>query len=467
MDNGGGIDVLVTGDNGREMTMNARDVLRHAGNLRVGEVEYSPGDLLELSAITYMLNDTANKNLLVGGISDTGKAKLLLDRANEITGADMTMKELAYLMNDRSDREEMTLNDRERRSNAGYASLAEMIFYAYKKNTVPFGRKWTNYPVNDIVDTAADEYKRTFDEFHDQFSERTFAISNDNSRFPLERQIYSKMETLFSNRGGSTRDLVSLSVIRKDNGSYIRGTYQGKEGSDEAPVVDIQAPDTDIASTGYTTYTNSQRIRSELFQVPHAVNMSFASPNNRAYGKLVQREIGLPYATVDNAKNYVDLTGFMNQYDNRVYLADNKTYYESAEGNGKKIELEAIRDAIIENVDQYKVTAKGYSYGPEDVGVRVNIFYVGDDETKGNPLYTLDYENIPYADEIAKKIDICPQSFIMDAIMREVKKESDSYWRNGNKQRTMEFQNLIAPSKVKDAVNSKISIALGLNNQNR
>ena len=467
LDNGGGIDVLVTDDRGRPMTMNARDVLRHEGNLRVGEAEYSPDDLLELSAITYMLSDTANKNLLVGGISDTGKAKLLLDRANDITGADMTMKELAYLMNDRSDREEMTLNHRERRSNAGYASLADMIAYGYNKNTRPIGRSWTNYPVNDIVDDASDEYKRTFEEFRDQFSEKTFAIANDANRSPLERQIYSKMETLFSNRGGATKDLVSLSVVRKDNGSYIRGTYKGTEGSNKVPVVDIQASDQDISATGYTTYAEGQDIRSELFQVPHAVNVSFASPNNRAYGKLIQKEIGLPYATVDNAKNSVDLTGFTNQYDNRVYLSDNRTYYESVNGNGKKIELEAIRDAIIENVDQYKITATGYSYGPDDVGVRVNIFYVGDDEAKGTPLYTLDYENIPYADGIAKKMDICPQSFIMDAINREMRKEYDSYLINGNKQRTVEFQNLIAPKKIQDAVNLKISDALGLNNQNR
>lgn len=468
MDNGGGIDVLVTGDNGREMTMNARDVLRHAGNLRVGEVEYSPEDLLELSAITYMLNDTANKNSFVGGISDTGKAKLLLDRANEITGADMTMKELAYLMNDRSDRKEMALNDRERRSNAGYASLAKMIFYAYKKNTVPFGRKWTNYPVNDIVDAAADEYERTFDEFYDQFSEKTFAISNDSNRSPLERQIYSKMETLFSNRGGSTKYLASLSVIRKDNGSYIRGTYQGKEGSDKAPVVDIQAPDTDIASTGYTTYTNSQRIRSELFHVPHAVNVSFASPNNRAYCKLVQREIGLPVATAQDVKNHsvlVDmLRGFVNTEDTVLYLADNKTPQKSINGNGMKMEMEAITNAIIDNVDQYKVTAKGYSYGNGDSGVIVNIFYKGDDETKGTPLYTIDYEQRPYADEIAKKIDICSQFFIVDAVARELYTMGNNYNKFGKKNRTVGIQNLISIDKIGRAVDENIERALAANN---
>lgn len=468
-----GIDVPVV-VNGEWTSMNAGDILRIGADMNIGGVMVRAADAIRLSALTQMISETRGAG---GGVSDSGMAKTLLDRANAIMGTDMTLDELDLLLGGRSDGYLGKVASYRERTAADPAmgALSQMIVEEQRRANLPVGRKWTNYPVADLVRTASEEYSRVFDQYYDRFGERTYVFSSSTTGTTKEEQdMFRSLSNIYSRLGGSEAGLATLSVVKRDGQSYLVGTYQGdsKNPQDGAQVIEFNVSEEDLNASGYTTYTRDREVRSELYETPHAVRLSFGSPANRDYGRKVVREIGLPYATVDDARNSMSMIPFSNPSDNRVYLSDNKTYLVgtmrdgSLMGDGKRIEMEAIRDAIIDNIGEYEIKAEGYRTRTGSTGVNVGIYYKGQADNGGSPLYVVEHEDTPYADEIARKVNICPQAFMMDALNTLFNIELNNYTINGNRSRTVELQNLISPTVVRNAIDENIRGELGMNQTN-
>ena len=100
---------------------------------------------------------------------------------------------------------------------------------------------------------------------------------------------------------------------------------------------------------------------------------------------------------------------------------------------------------LFDNASMYELRASGYKYNNGSSGINVDIYGKGKASKGDTPLYSIDLDGVAYADEVARKIDFCPQYYLTMAWQQILSKENEVYWRSEGRSTTDDFESFISP----------------------
>ena len=227
-----------------------------------------------------------------------------------------------------------------------------------------------------------------------------------------KRKIISKVSDLFTRGGGfipkdkdnaNTKITFTISPIGDGNYQII-----GNNGGDGRSVVEVS--EADLVANDLTFY--KENIPSETYD-SGVVSISFANSSDNAYGKMAKSLLVAPFAYASGAKDtvmpYIDM--FTNIND----------------GNIRKNQTMIATDVLFDNASMYELRASGYKYNNGSSGINVDIYSKGEARKGNTPLYSIDLDGVNYADEVARKIDFCPQYYLVMAWQQILSKENEVY----------------------------------------
>ena len=87
-------------------------------------------------------------------------------------------------------------------------------------------------------------------------------------------------------------------------------------------------------------------------------------------------------------------------------------------------------DVLFNNASMYELRASGYKYNNGSSGINVDIYSKGGAREGNTPLYSIGLDGVNYADAVARKIDFCPQYYLVMAWQQILSKENEVYWRS-------------------------------------
>lgn len=115
------------------------------------------------------------------------------------------------------------------------------------------------------------------------------------------------------------------------------------------------------------------------------------------------------------------------------------------DGNIRKNQMMIATDVLFDNASMYELRASGYKYNNGSSGINIDIYGKGEAREGNTPLYSIDLDGVNYADEVARKIDFCPQYYLVMAWQQILSKENEVYWRSEGRSTTDDFERFISP----------------------
>lgn len=443
-------------------TFNLGDIVE-GGDLtynREGIKGISLKDWAKLSAYSSILSNSVDfiqigktepletyKDIKLGNVK-TGEASVVLKRINDLMGTSLTLDDIQMLANMGAShfstsnlfQEALTegLSDYNKRN----AAVATAIYDEMSKEKGDvFRRKWSRGDLGRLADDvkrAGEDYLR---QYRHEYAEREYIFSGDYLSKSQEEKDYIKISDLFTRGGGfipkdkdnaNTKITFTISPIGDGNYQII-----GNNGGDGRSVVEVS--EADLAANNLTFYKEDVSIPSETYD-SGVVPISFANSSNNAYGKMAKSLLVAPFAYASGAKDtvmpYIDM--FTNIND----------------GNIRKNQMMIATDVLFDNASMYELRASGYKYNNGSSGINVDIYSKGGAREGNTPLYSIDLDGVNYADEVARKIDFCPQYYLVMAWQQILSKENEVYWRSEGRSTTDDFESFISP--IADMIDQEI-----------
>lgn len=409
-------------------------------------------DWSKLSAYSSLLNDNINTiNYGVEGemphvSMDLGQSGVLLDRVNDLMGTSFSLDDIESIMSlavsgASKNKHIEEIRDRFAGDNRAIAVATAIYDEAHKERNDLLRHKWSRGDLGRIADDAKRAGEDYLRQYRHEYAEREYIFSGDYPSKSQEEKDYIKVSDLFTRGGGfipkdkdnaNTKITFTISPIGDGNYQII-----GNNGGDGRSVVEVS--EADLAANGLTFYKEDVSIPSETYD-SGVVPISFASSSNNAYGKMAKSLLVAPFAYASGAKDtvmpYIDM--FTNIND----------------GNIRKNQMMIATDVLFDNASMYELRASGYKYNNGFSGINVDIYSKGGAREGNTPLYSIDLDGVNYADEVARKIDFCPQYYLVMAWQQILSKENEVYWRSEGRSTTDDFESFISP--IADMIDQEI-----------
>nr|UVX50956.1 MAG: hypothetical protein [Bacteriophage sp.] len=409
-------------------------------------------DWAKLSAYSSLLNDNINVvNSSIQGEApyvsvDSGQSSILLDRVNNLMGTSFSLDDIESIMSlavsgANKNRHIEEIKDRFAGDNRAIAVATAIYDEAHKERNDLLRHKWSRGDLGRIADDAKHAGEDYLRQYRHEYAEREYIFSGDYPSKSQAEYDYIKISDLFTRGGGfipkdkdnaNTKITFTISPIGDGNYQII-----GNNGGDGRSVVEVS--EADLAANGLTFYKEDVSIPSETYD-SGVVPISFASSSNNAYGKMAKSLLVAPFAYASGAKDtvmpYIDM--FTNIND----------------GNIRKNQMMIATDVLFDNASMYELRASGYKYNNGSSGINVDIYSKGGAREGNTPLYSIDLDGVNYADEVARKIDFCPQYYLVMAWQQILSKENEVYWRSEGRSTTDDFESFISP--IADMIDQEI-----------
>lgn len=409
-------------------------------------------DWSKLSAYSSLLNDNINTiNYGVEGemphvSMDSGQSGVLLDRVNDLMGTSFSLDDIESIMSlavsgASKNKHIEEIRDRFAGDNRAIAVATAIYDEAHKERNDLLRHKWSRGDLGRIADDAKRAGEDYLRQYRHEYAEREYIFSGDYPSKSQAEYDYIKVSDLFTRGGGfipkdkdnaNTKITFTISPIGDGNYQII-----GNNGGDGRSVVEVS--EADLAANGLTFYKEDVSILSETYD-SGVVPISFASSSNNAYGKMAKSLLVAPFAYASGAKDtvmpYIDM--FTNIND----------------GNIRKNQMMIATDVLFDNASMYELRASGYKYNNGSSGINVDIYSKGGAREGNTPLYSIDLDGVNYADEVARKIDFCPQYYLVMAWQQILSKENEVYWRSEGRSTTDDFESFISP--IADMIDQEI-----------
>lgn len=409
-------------------------------------------DWSKLSAYSSLLNDNINTiNYGVEGemphvSMDSGQSGVLLDRVNDLMGTSFSLDDIESIMSlavsgASKNKHIEEIRDRFAGDNRAIAVATAIYDEAHKERNDLLRHKWSRGDLGRIADDAKRAGEDYLRQYRHEYAEREYIFSGDYPSKSQEEKDYIKVSDLFTRGGGfipkdkdnaNTKITFTISPIGDGNYQII-----GNNGGDGRSVVEVS--EADLAANRLTFYKEDVSIPSETYD-SGVVPISFASSSNNAYGKMAKALQVAPVAYASGAKDmtmpYIDM--FTNIND----------------GNIRKNQMMIATDVLFDNASMYELRASGYKYNNGSSGINVDIYSKGGAREGNTPLYSIDLDGVNYADEVARKIDFCPQYYLVMAWQQILSKENEVYWRSEGRSTTDDFESFISP--IADMIDQEI-----------
>lgn len=387
------------------------------------------------------------KDIKLGDVK-TGEASVVLKRINDLMGTSLTLDDIQMLANmgaghfSTSNLFQKALTEGLSDYNKRNAAVATAIYDEMSKEKGDvFRHKWSRGDLGRLADDAKRAGEDYLRQYRHEYAEREYIFSGDYPSKSQEEKNYIKISDLFTRGGGfipkdkdnaNTKITFTISPIGDGNYQII-----GNNGGDGRSVVEVS--EADLAANGLTFYKEDVSIPSETYD-SGVVPISFASSSNNAYGKMAKSLLVAPFAYASGAKDmvmpYIDM--FTNIND----------------GNIRKNQMMIATDVLFDNASMYELRASGYKYNNGSSGINVDIYSKGGAREGNTPLYSIDLDGVNYADEVARKIDFCPQYYLVMAWQQMLSKENEVYWRSEGRSTTDDFESFISP--IADMIDQEI-----------
>lgn len=400
-------------------------------------------DWAKLSAYSSLLNDNINVvNSSIQGEApyvsvDSGQSSILLDRVNNLMGTSFSLDDIESIMSlavsgANKNRHIEEIKDRFAGDNRAIAVATAIYDEAHKERNDLLRHKWSRGDLgrlNDDAKRAGEDYLR---QYRHEYAEREYIFSGDYPSKSKAEYDYIKISDLFTRGGGfipkdkdnaNTKITFTISPIGD-------GKYQiiGNNGGDGRSVIEVS--EADLAANDLAFYKEDVNIPSETYD-SGVVSISFANSSDNAYGKMAKSLQVAPFAYASGAKDmtmpYIDM--FTNIND----------------GNIRKNQMMIATAVLFDNASMYELRASGYKYNNGSSGINVDIYGKGKASKGDTPLYSIDLDGVAYADEVARKIDFCPQYYLTMAWQQILSKENEVYWRSEGRSTTDDFESFISP----------------------
>lgn len=409
-------------------------------------------DWAKLSAYSSLLNDNINVvNSSIQGEApyvsvDSGQSSILLDRVNNLMGTSFSLDDIESIMSlavsgANKNRHIEEIKDRFAGDNRAIAVATAIYDEAHKERNDLLRHKWSRGDLGRIADDAKRAGEDYLRQYRHEYAEREYIFSGDYPSKSQAEYDYIKVSDLFTRGGGfipkdkdnaNTKITFTISPIGDGNYQII-----GNNGGDGRSVVEVS--EADLAANNLTFYKEDVSIPSETYD-SGVVPISFASSSNNAYGKMAKSLLVAPFAYASGAKDtvmpYIDM--FTNIND----------------GNIRKNQMMIATDVLFDNASMYELRASGYKYNNGSSGINVDIYSKGEAREGNTPLYSIDLDGVNYADEVARKIDFCPQYYLVMAWQQILSKENEVYWRSEGRSTTDDFESFISP--IADMIDQEI-----------
>lgn len=434
-------------------TFNLGDIVE-GGDLvynREGIKDISLKDWAKLSAYSSILSNSVDfiqigktepletyKDIKLGDVK-TGEASVVLKRINDLMGTSLTLDDIQMLANmgvghfSTSNLFQEALTEGLSDYNKRNAAVATAIYDEMSKEKGDvFRHKWSRGDLGRIADDvkrAGEDYLR---QYRHEYAEREHIFSGDYPSKSQAEYDYIKISDLFTRGGGfiskdenNANKKITFTISPIGDGNY---QIIGNNGGDGKSAVEVS--EADLAANGLTFYKEDVSIPSETYD-SGVVPISFASSSNNAYGKMAKSLLVAPFAYASGAKDtvmpYIDM--FTNIND----------------GNIRKNQMMIATDVLFDNASMYELMASGYKYNNGSSGINIDIYGKGEAREGNTPLYSIDLDGVNYADEVARKIDFCPQYYLVMAWQQILSKENEVYWRSEGRSTTDDFERFISP----------------------
>lgn len=390
---------------------------------------------------------TGDRPVVTPGRVDSGEASVLVGRINDLMGTSLTLDDLDLLSSipiqsisrdDLFKRLSVGLSDGNNRNTAVTMAMYEEMV---KEQDGVFRHKWSRGDLGRLADDAKRAGEDYLRQYRHEYAEREYIFSGDYPSKSQEEKDYIKISDLFTRGGGfipkdkdnaNTKITFTISPIGDGNYHII-----GNNGGDGRSVVEVS--EADLAANNLTFYKEDVSIPSETYD-SGVVPISFASSSNNAYGKMAKSLLVAPFAYASGAKDmvmpYIDM--FTNIND----------------GNIRKNQMMIATDVLFDNASMYELRASGYKYNNGSSGINVDIYSKGGARESNTPLYSIDLDGVNYADDVARKIDFCPQYYLVMAWQQILSKENEVYWRSEGRSTTDDFESFISP--IADMIDQEI-----------
>lgn len=409
-------------------------------------------DWAKLSAYSSLLNDNINVvNSNIQGEApyvsvDSGQSSIIMDRLNDLMGTSLSLDDIESIMSlavsgANKNRHIEEIKDRFAGDNRAIAVATAIYDEAHKERNDLLRHKWSRGDLgrlNDDAKRAGEDYLR---QYRHEYAEREYIFSGDYPSKSKAEEDYIKISDLFTRGGGfipknkdnaNTKITFTISPIGDGNYQII-----GNNGGDGRSVVEVS--EADLVANDLTFYKEDVNIPSETYD-SGVVSISFANSSDNAYGKMAKSLSVAPFAYASGAKDtvmpYIDM--FTNIND----------------GNIRKNQTMIATDVLFDNASMYELRASGYKYNNGSSGINVDIYSKGEARKGNTPLYSIDLDGVNYADEVARKIDFCPQYYLVMAWQQILSKENEVYWRSEGRSTTDDFESFISP--IADMIDQEI-----------
>lgn len=410
-------------------------------------------DWSKLSAYSSLLNDNiiAIRYSPEGEMShdvlmDSGQSGVLLDRVNDLMGTSFSLDDIGSIMSlavSGASKNKCIEDIRDRFTGDNKAIAVATAIYdgVHRERADLLRHKWSRGDLGRIADDAKRVGEDYLKQYRHEYAEREYIFSGDYPSKSKAEEDYIKVSDLFTRGGGfipkdkdnaNTKITFTISPIGDGNYQII-----GNNGGDGRSVVEVS--EADLAANDLTFYKEDVSIPSETYD-SGVVSISFANSSDNAYGKMAKALQVAPVAYASGAKDmtmpYIDM--FTNIND----------------GNIRKNQMMIATDVLFDNASMYELRASGYKYNNGSSGINVDIYSKGGAREGNTPLYSIDLDGVNYADEVARKIDFCPQYYLVMAWQQILSKENEVYWRSEGRSTTDDFESFISP--IADMIDQEI-----------
>lgn len=409
-------------------------------------------DWAKLSAYSSLLNDNINVvNSPVEGEApsisvDSGQSSVLLNKINNLMGTSFSLDDIESIMSlvvsgANRNIHVKAIEDRFAGDNRAIGVATALYNGAYRERNDLLRHKWSRGDLGRIADDAKRAGEDYLRQYRHEYAEREYIFSGDYPSKSKAEYDYIKISDLFTRGGGfipkdedNANKKITFTISPIGDGNY---QIIGNNGGDGRSVVEVS--EADLAANDLTFYKEDVSIPSETYD-SGVVSISFANSSDNAYGKMAKALQVAPVAYASGAKDmtmpYIDM--FTNIND----------------GNIRKNQMMIATDVLFDNASMYELRASGYKYNNGSSGINVDIYSKGGAREGNTPLYSIDLDGVNYADEVARKIDFCPQYYLVMAWQQILSKENEVYWRSEGRSTTDDFESFISP--IADMIDQEI-----------
>jgi hypothetical protein len=387
------------------------------------------------------------KGVSLGSVN-SGEASVVLGRINDLMGTSLTLDDIQLLANmgaghfSTSDLFKKNLSEGLSNYNERNAVVATAIYDEInKENGDVLRHKWSRGDLGRLASDAKRAGEDYLRQYRHEYAECEYIFSGDYPSKSKAEYDYIKISDLFTRGGGfipkdedNANKKITFTISPIGDGNY---QIIGNNGGDGRSVVEVS--EADLAANDLTFYKEDVSIPSETYD-SGVVSISFANSSDNAYGKMAKALQVAPVAYASGAKDmtmpYIDM--FTNIND----------------GNIRKNQMMIATDVLFDNASMYELRASGYKYNNGSSGINVDIYSKGGAREGNTPLYSIDLDGVNYADEVARKIDFCPQYYLVMAWQQILSKENEVYWRSEGRSTTDDFESFISP--IADMIDQEI-----------